>query len=211
MILFSREVLFVHNPKTAGTSLLAYLEKALPEVRKAGTPELGTHHPHLSCALEYACAQTGNRPWDFKRILVCVRDPVERERSMYAYFRSIAHLPGTRYELNDPALEYVVRTAAASDPDTYIRRLFYGPGIDVWKSRRYYESDDGKTPPALRLLRTTHLDSDLGAALRGVEHNDVGSIPHTNKSDSSAVYFSARTAAMIRHSYAWMAPMRIGA
>ena len=177
MILFNREVLFVHNPKTAGTSLLACLESVLPEVQKAGTPEIGTHHPHLSRALAYACEKTGNCPEDFKCILVGVRDPVERERSMYAYFRAIADLPGTSAELNDPSLELVVKAAARCDLDTYIRFLFYGRGVDVWRSRFYYRTDDGRTLAALRLLRLPTLFGDLSAALCGVEHNAIDQFP----------------------------------
>jgi len=43
MILFNRQVLFVHNPKTAGTSVLRFLEQVLPDVAMAGVNELGTH------------------------------------------------------------------------------------------------------------------------------------------------------------------------
>lgn len=124
MILFNRDVLFVHNPKTAGTSLLAFLAEALPGARQAGVDELGTHHPHLALALGFACAKTGNRPEGFKRILVVNREPVARERSMYAYFKVLSGLSTTAANLNDSAMERLVKLSAELECNAYLRALF---------------------------------------------------------------------------------------
>lgn len=205
MILFNREVLFVHNPKTAGTSLLDCLQNALPNCKTAGVNELGTHHPHLDMAMGYACAVTGNKPQDFKRVLVGSRDPVDRERSMYAYFRSIHGYPGIVRELNaDPLFLRFITLAHENDPDHYISRTVAQIGTcDVWYSRYYYRGGTFERP-RLSILRISNLETDLHRALEGVELKAPVALEHKNATESGKVYFGQRAIEMIRWSYRWM-------
>src|SRR5262249_19249880 len=90
VIFFNSQVLFVHNPKTAGTSLLQFFRDAFDEpFHMAGTPELGTYHPSLARACSYACAVMSVKPEQFSKIITCVRNPYAREVSMYWYFRDV--------------------------------------------------------------------------------------------------------------------------
>src|SRR5262245_44151147 len=113
MILFNKELLFVHNPKTAGTSLLKHLgERLSGQVHYAGVNELGTYHPSLSRALAYACTVTHNNSHDFRRIISVMRNPYDREISMYVYFRdSLCHSTSLTRDLNDPMMGRIVRQA----------------------------------------------------------------------------------------------------
>lgn len=206
MILFNRDVLFVHNPKTAGTSLLKWLGDALPDTGVAGVRELGTHHPHLPLALRHACTVTGNAPDQFKCILAVVREPVSRERSMYAHFRNLSTREDTPANLNDPAMEHWVRLSAACDANAYMRALESELGhCDIWRSREFYRLAGGK-PTNMRVLRLSRLRDDLASALRGVfDHPPLPTLPELNQSDSSAVGFDDRSLDFIARSYAWMA------
>lgn len=205
MILFNRDLLFVHNPKTAGTSLLAWFSAALESVEKAGVKDLGTHHPSLSLALGYACARTGNRPESFKRIVAVAREPIDRERSMYNYFRFLATAPGTPQELNDPAMMRIVRRSAELDCNIYMQWLEEEVGTcDIWRSRCYYRTAEGRTPENLRVLRFHNLHHELSAALYGVRITDkMSPLPHLNQSQSDAVTFNERSIKFINRSYAW--------
>lgn len=207
MILFNREVLFVHNPKTAGTSVLAFLSAALPDARKVGVVELGSHHPSLELALGYACAQTGNRPQDFKRILVGLRDPVSREKSMYAYFRSISAFPQIELEINDAEILRIVRKSTELDCNSYMQWLWNERGsCDIWNSRRYYSTAAGARPDNIAVLRFSHIQTDIRWALNGLRKNPLLAepLPHLNATDTANVGFNDNSRTIIARSYAWM-------
>ena len=93
MIVFNDETLLVHNPKTAGTSLITYLLSNLPgPVHTAGVRQLGTYHPSLSMSMGYAAAVVGTM--SFKRVISVIRNPFDREVSMYLYYRNVTRLIG---------------------------------------------------------------------------------------------------------------------
>src|SRR5262249_35779726 len=128
MIVFNPDLLFVHNPKTAGTSIATFLMNRLPDARAAGVTELGTYHPSLSMSLGYACAMLGVRPEQLL-VLIAVRDPFDRERSMYSYFRRhLATSPTLREDMNDPEMERWVATAARLDFNAYLSKLWHSIG-----------------------------------------------------------------------------------
>lgn len=205
LIIFNREVLFVHNPKTAGTSMLRWLSSVLPSAQTVGIRELGTHHPHLSMALGYACGRTGNQPGDFKRILAVVRDPVDRERSMYSHFQSLATRPDTPEHLKDELMLRRVHLAAQLEFDEYMRTLDRELGhCDVWQSRWFYFAMDGERLPNSQVLRFSKLDEDLSAALRDVELTSEPPLPHLNRSDSANVSVDGWSEHFILKSYRWM-------
>src|SRR5262245_2434260 len=167
MILFNKQLLFVHNPKTAGTSLLHYLgERLVGPVYRAGVKEIGTHHPSLSMALGYACAITKNRVQDFRRIISVVRDPYDREISMYVYFRDVLNRSPTLAEdLNDSELESAVSMAGQLEFREYLVWLWKKFGTcDVWQSRCYYRTAEGRIPKSLYVIKMERLEQDLAAA-----------------------------------------------
>ncbi len=205
MILFNRDVLFVHNPKTAGTSLLKWLGDALPDAHVAGVRELGTHHPHLPLALRHACAVTGNAPDQFKCILAVAREPISRERSMYAHFRNLSTREDTPANLNDPAMERWVRLSAECDANAYMRALESELGhCDIWRSREFYRLA-GARPANMRVLRLSRLQDDLASVCAMFAHFSLPTLPELNPSGGGGVAFDERSVDFIARSYAWMA------
>ncbi|MGI3902679.1 MAG: hypothetical protein ACRYGP_20530 [Janthinobacterium lividum] len=203
MILFNDDTLFVHNPKTAGTSLLSFFQTALPgPVRTAGVKELGTHHPSLSMAIGYACGVTGQSSFD--RVLTVIRNPWDREVSMYVYFRDVLSTsPALAENLPDPAMRHRVQKAAELSFKSYLRWLWKTEGtVDVWNSRFFYQPVEGGRSEALHVLRFEHLKRDLDRCLSA----RAASVPKMNVSDRgpTASYYDKRTADLVRRSYRWM-------
>lgn len=203
MILFNDHILFVHNPKTAGTSLLSYLkETLLGNVRTAGVQQLGTYHPSLSMALGYACGVTGRMGFD--RVLSVIRNPFDREVSMYLYFREVLSTsPGLATDLPDLAMQKRVFKSAELGFKDYIKWLWNTEGtVDVWRSRCFYERAEGWTLEGLQVLRFEHLKDDLAKTLG----HTIVDLPDTNRSTRkpTAYYFDTETCDSVRKSYSWM-------
>lgn len=203
MIAFNSQVLFVHNPKTAGTSLIAHLQAVLPRpVYVAGANELGTHHPALSTALGYACGVTGKS--HFYKVLSIIRNPFDREISMYRYFREVlAASPGLESDMPDPAMRRRVHKAAELEFNAYLHWLWNEEGtVDIWRSRCFYELAEGTRLESLRVLRFELIATDLARALG----TDESSLPHLNASHnhSPACRFDAQSVEIVQASYEWV-------
>jgi len=209
MILFNRDLLFVHNPKTAGTSMLHYLGEILPPpVHRAGVKEIGTNHPSLPQALDYACAVADRRPGDFVRIIATVRNPFDREISMYRYFHDVlCRSPTVSRDLNDAAIEGAVGMAGRLDFSDYLAWVWRQFGTcDIWRSRCFYRTAQGRAPDNLRVIRTEHIEADLAAALAGIAGLKNASFPRLNVSDRTAGEpgFTDHTRSLVAQSYRWM-------
>jgi hypothetical protein len=210
MILFNRQVLFVHNPKTAGSSVLSFLKTILPKpLYFAGVKEIDTYHPSLSTAIEYACSVTRNQASDFRRIITCIRNPYDREVSMYCYFRDVLNnSPSLKADLNDPAIESIVRRAGMLDFGPYLEWLYTHHGTcDIWQSRRFYSLDDTRIPYMLSVLHTESLDTEIREALRGVDVvDDSSSVPRLNASTRGPTrdYFDIESEQVVTNSYEWI-------
>src|SRR5947209_4351954 len=124
MIVFNDSLLFVHNPKTAGTSVASFLQSHLPgNVRSAGIGQLGTFHPSLSMAYGYACGVTGK--FALQTVLSVVRNPFDREVSMYVYNRDVlSRSADLRVNLPDAAMQRRVLKAAQLSFSDYLRWLW---------------------------------------------------------------------------------------
>jgi len=164
----------------------------------------------LTPALDYAAAKLGVRPQDFKRVLVAAREPVSRELSMYAYFQILAESPSVEADLNDAAMLAWVRRAAREDPDAYMAALEREIGhCDVWRSRLFYRTAEGRRPENLRILRFERLEEDLREALSGVDRIAEADLLHLNHSNSNRIRFNDASEAFIARSYAWMRELEI--
>lgn len=203
MILFNERILFVHNPKTAGTSVLAHLQAVLADpVYTAGANELGTHHPALSTAVGYACGVTGKSFFDV--VLTVIRNPFDREVSMYRYFREVlAESPGLESDMPDAAMRHRVRKSAELEFNAYLQWLWDNEGtVDIWRSKYFYELAEGTRLESLRVLRFETVASDLGEALG----TDGPSLPHLNASrnHSPICHFDTKSIRIVRASYDWV-------
>ena len=203
MIIFNQRVLFVHNPKTAGTSVLAHLQAVLAgPVYMAGAKELGTHHPALSTALGYACGVTGKSRFDI--VLTVARNPFDREVSMYHYFREVlATSPGLESDMPDSAMRRRVHKAAELEFNAYLQWLWDEEGtVDIWRSRFFYELAEGTRLEGLRVLRFETVANDLAQALG----TDKPSLPYLNATPkhSAACQFDAHSIRVVQASYDWV-------
>lgn len=212
MILFSASLLFVHNPKTAGTSLLSFLSDRLSgPVYRAGVRELGTHHPHLSQAKEYARRIAGFSDLGTQsRIIAVVREPLDRERSMYLYYRNVLSTSvALEADLPDPEMQRAVFQAAAL---SFSEWLDWQAGefghCDIWQSRRYYQTDDGEYPDQLVVLRFEHLEADLSLLMTRLELSPLG-LPKLNTMERGNTDLGVREdqVEFVARSYAWMRQM----
>jgi hypothetical protein len=201
VIVFNSQTLFVHNPKTAGTSLIAHLQAILPgPVYVAGVNELGTHHPSLSSALAYACGVTGKS--HFNVVLTVLRNPFDRELSMYRYFREVlANSPGLQSDMPDARMQRYVRKAAELEFNAYLHSLWDEEGtVDIWRSRSFYETEEGTRLDSLRVLRFEALRDDLARAL-GTKRR---ALPHLNATSKSVYNFDDKSINIVQSSYKWM-------
>ncbi len=203
MIVFNDTTLFVHNPKTAGTTLISFLQSTLPgPVYTGGVQQLGTYHPSLSKAMGYACGVRGHARFD--RIISVIRNPFDREVSMYTYFRDVlSKSPELHINLPDAAMQRRVRKSVELEFRDYLRWLWDEEGtVDVWRSRCFYEAVEGTEMGPLKLLRFEHLDEDLSLVLN-VE--DIR-LPKLNASERRRTpeYYDQYTEYIVRRSYDWM-------
>ena len=137
--------------------MLAHLQAVLASpVYMAGANELGTHHPALSTALGYACGVTGKSR--FEIVLTVIRDPFDREVSMYRYFREVlAESPSLESDMPDAAMRRRVRKAAELGFNA-LSPMFVGRG----RHCRYF----GAPGTSTRLAEGTRLESLEGVAVR---------------------------------------------
>ena len=207
MILFNNDFLFVHNPKTAGTSLLDYFHKVLPgPIHIAGVQEIGTYHPHLGISLEYATAKLGGT---FKRILAVTRNPYSREVSMYFHFRDRVGPSAARsQDLNSPLIEKAVLKSMVLDFRPYIEWLWNEFGTcDIWDSSRYYQLDDHSTPKTMRVISMENIAAELPAAMAGFTKPEAQGVTltHVNTTEHAPfeAYYDARSEQLVAASYLW--------
>lgn len=208
MILFNTRLLFVHNPKTAGTSLLRFFEDCLQgQVFKAGVKELGTYHPHLCEAEAYAASVLGRTEPGFEYIVSVARNPFDRERSMYRYFREVlANSPTLKADLPDPDMLEAVQVAAELPFGDFVRWMVtQRGGCDLWRSRAFYERRPGTHPLRLTLLRCESLETDLQTYLPDDLFGSREPLPRLNTAlAGEQVEISDETADAIAGSYPWL-------
>jgi len=208
LIVFSRDLLFVHNPKTAGTSLIRFWQEALSgDIHMAGVRELGTHHPHLAESLAYARAVLGAGDEAPRHVVAVLRDPLDRERSMYAYYRhTLSSSPGLAEDLPDPVQREAVRMATLLSFADWLAWQGETFGhCDLWRSRLYYQLPDGQSPPHLRIARFERLEEDILAVMDELRLT-APYLPRLNVSERDTVPGDPGDAAraLIERSYAWI-------
>ncbi|MCJ2028795.1 sulfotransferase family protein [Methylobacterium sp. J-043] len=207
MILFNRELLFVHNPKTAGTSILRYLRSVLPEVQTAYIKTLGSNHPTLSLSVGYACGVLAQPPSAFKRVLVMTRNPFDREVSVYEHYRQNLQYDTIAEDLNSPVLLEAVRQAARMPFDAYLHWVWETHGTcDLWNTESYHRTEETFSLPQLAIVKVEEIETGLAAALQGVTLQDGEALPHINTTArrAAAAYYDEATLDIVRKSYAWM-------
>lgn len=187
-MLFSKNMLFLHVPKTAGMALAEYFVRTLPRpiYRTDPHPETSTGEPgvtiipggrHQTLAEAALVVRSyGFELPDFPVILVVLRNPYDLEVSRYSYYFGLPHW-------FHPLTEWTAHNWRLARRETFEKFALYA----VWgfapeqKVENYYRLNE--TPlPNLRFVRFEHLNEELPDILRDVGIEPVGSIPQINVS-----------------------------
>jgi hypothetical protein len=165
-VLIADGVLFVHPPKTAGTSVVEFLVKNLPGEKTLTMPPgqpaqkgarilPGIRHETLAQAVTVV-EGLDMRLTDFRLVLAVIRNPYDLEVSRFAYFR-LGH-PWDRGRPQEIAL--------TGDFDRFCREAGYPWGHHAPIERWY--TLDGRMPSNLRLIRFESLAQELTDVVGGI-------------------------------------------
>lgn len=228
-MIFSEDLLFIHVPKTGGSSITAYLCDVLPkpiylsqpfceeELTDLGILQIpGIRHETLAEARDVVAAY-GFDLDRFPLILATIRNPYDLDVSRYAYLRE-----GHEWERGaeqDLALTSGFEAFAVRNPHRGGHWTTDGPnGVSPFefarhgRQRRGYPNDlaaffaiDGHCPRNLRILRFEHLAEDLVAALRGIGIDAGGEFPWINRSDHDHYlsYYTPSAEESVYRRYRW--------
>ena len=185
-MIFNHQLLFLHVPKTGGSSVRHYLLEVLPtpvfcsmpEDHQADLPPRATRipgvaHESLGEARSILAAR-GQRLDRLRLIIACARNPYELEVSRYAFLRQ---------ELN--SYNHGAEQALALTGDFELFAVVSRP-----HGQRPIDSYfvlDGLVPPSLRVVRLEDAANELSSALRkvGIEA-DGPALSHRNRSHHGA-------------------------
>jgi hypothetical protein len=205
-MLLTRDVLFVHAPKTAGMAVTEYLIANLPGAKIMTLPPgherslrnvtvlPGRRHENLAEAVELM-RKMGRSPSDLKLIHAVFRNPYELEVSRYHYYR-LGH-PWDRGRLQDLEMTGVF--------DRFCREALYPYIAAPLPIETYYTLDGVKPPANMRLLRQERLEGDLDAAVSeiAVRHRRL---KHVNVTEHAAWthYITPANEPFIFDKYRWL-------
>ena len=204
-MIFSKDLLFVHVPKTGGMSVTRYLLEVLPrpiyysvDRRDERITDEGIHqfpgirHETLAEARDIVREYGFDIP-DFPLILAVLRNPYAIEVSRYKYMQQdYAWLSGSVKEL-----------ALNEDFVTFALKSSYHGGSS--RPLDDYFLLEGKAPPNLRILRLESLLEELKSALRGIGIEKVAELPHENTSfhGDYRLYYSKAAEEIVYQKYRW--------
>jgi hypothetical protein len=161
-MILSRKLLFVHVPKTGGTSVRRHLLASLPGhvAEVAGSAEaapgargtvrrlIGNKHVDLTAARPIVQLFARCDIPDLPLVLAGVRDPYEREISLYRYW--LRNAAQADEELGASWREFEAFTLRASTLDRNLRSFYRLKNVDL---------------PNLRFIRCERMEEDLNEAL----------------------------------------------
>lgn len=185
-MLISKKLIFVHYPRTGGTSIQHYLRKTLPDryypmddPKLSREKKLWITHQGLPAAWNYA-HQLGLDPRKIPS-LVCIRNPYAQMLSGYLY---LAQKWGDQVgDLEDTFLDYLKNLKAKTPPAQAHR----------WEHATYGQYTDflmlnGQTPTNLTIGRTETLERDVMRFLKKqLRVKPRLKLPHVNASKHNAV------------------------
>ncbi len=207
IMIFNKDVLFIHVPKTGGMAVSEVLLQALPKPLHYSHPHRpdprlaargivefpGSRHETAAMCRE-AMARHGYDIGAVKLVLAVVRDPYEIEVSRFAYLQNgNAWDSGSNQEL---ALDGDFEAFARASDD-------HGGG--TVPIEEYFELD-GERMPALRVLRQEDLAEDLRAALASVGIDGGPALRRLNTSRHGAVhgYYTPGAEEAVFRRYRWI-------
>ncbi len=206
-MIFSKDLVFLHVPKTGGVSVSQYLFKALPKPVYYVRPTAlqaptyvhvpGNNHQTLAGAQEIL-AQHGFDLMALPLILTVIRNPYDLAVSRYSYFRR----PDTPAGKSSRVLEL----ARESDFAGFVRTSIATPSINFMRTFHKFYYLKRKRPPNLTIARFENLERDIKAALAGIGISSDAEFPWHNKSERRAFpeYYDEETEELIYHAAKWV-------
>ena len=204
-MIWNDDVLFLHVPKTGGTSATFWLARNLrPKVHYTAPEKMkahrrakfhqGTRHESLAEAAEYFAADR-RRLSEFAAIFAVMRNPYDLDVSRFFSLR----------ELGTAGAGKAHQLAMAGDFAAFLAEApFNGyspPTID-----RYFRIADGEMPPNMTLLTFESLADDLATHLAPYLHDEAEPrLGHLNQSDRGdwREYFDGETEALCYQRHRW--------
>jgi tetratricopeptide (TPR) repeat protein len=205
-MIFSDRLLFLHVPKTGGSSVVQYLLETLPRPvyyslppdHEADVPPgvirfHGIAHETLGEA-RLVLAERSRRLEDVPVVVACVRNPYELEVSRFAYLRR---------DLNsyNHGLQQAVALLGDFELFAMCSRVHGGRPLES------YFVLDGVVPPNLRIIKLESIERDLARCLAeaGVG-TGAAKIPHHNRSahDPFPSYYTPAAEQAVYEKYKWI-------
>jgi SAM-dependent methyltransferase len=213
-MIFSKDILFLHVPKTGGMSVTSYLLDLLPPpvyyvrppdlredfARRNGVvPIVGPRHGSLADAADLAREQ-GLALSDFKLLIAVLRNPYSLDVSLYHYLRT-GH-PWDEGPNQRLALTRDFATFAASSS-------FSGDIASPLQSHRPLESYfywEGEFPANLTIARFESLEADVKDALSSAGIATDLKFPWKNKSrhEDFSAYYTKEAEEAVYRKYKWV-------
>ncbi len=203
-MIFSQDLLFIHVPKTGGTSISVNLFQTLkrpvyythpnplPVSADPGVIWIeGDGHEKPAEARELV-ARYGLNITRFRLILAVIRNPYAREVSAYSYLAVRDEPPTEAGEL-----------ALCLDFEGFVSRSFRNRNGRVTEG--YYKLD-GVIPSNMKILKQENLAAEYASALRSVGLDPGNGLPHVNKSQHAnfAAYYTEVSEQAVYQNYKWM-------
>jgi hypothetical protein len=204
-MLWNRQLLFIHVPKTAGMSITEHLMRwlsgpvylAVPEGHKPRDPPQhvrvvqGRRHATLEQARD-ALATYGVNLYDVPLISAVVRNPYEMEVSRFFYLRK-----GNPWDAG-PDQELAM--------SGNFEEFAVGIGCDSLRLERYYTLD-GRMPSNFHVLRFERLQEDFSQLATFLALPETaGPLPQENVTSHRPYgeYMTQRTEEFVYRRYQWM-------
>jgi hypothetical protein len=205
-MMFTKDVLFMHVPKTGGMALTSYLLDLLPGDKYYTAPEpdpmvergradvyhlAGSRHETLEEA-EQIFAPFGFHLSNFPLIIVGARNPYALEVSRYAYLQ-------TGHAIDSGAEQDL---AMSSDFATFVLKS----DAELSSSIDRYYTIGGKLPENLHIVRQEYMDADLAQALSEVGIEVTRRVPVDNESlhDDYRTYYTELSESIVYEKYRWI-------
>lgn len=205
-MIFSKDLLFIHIPKTGGMSVSDYLLDVLPKPVYYAHPDFdeslaargvhqikGKRHETLAEARDVVRTH-GFHIQDFPAIVAVLRNPYSLEVSRYSYLQA-----GHPWDRGPNQ-----RLALTEDFGTFAQLSTYHGGAT--RAIEHYLLLDGALPERLRVLRFETLVDDIKACLQSLGLPAAGEFPWKNRSphlDYRAYYTGAAEQAVFDR-YRWV-------
>lgn len=205
-MIFCKDILFIHVPKTGGMSLTKYLLEVLPRPVYYAHPEgdkrtadnsivqiPGLRHETLEEA-EKAVREYGFELSKFPLILAVLRNPYSLEVSRYAYLQKghpVDKGHNQQLALTRSFESFAIESFDHGGPSRRLKRYFFLKG---------------KMPKNLKIIKFENLAEDVREALRGVGIEKTADLPWVNRSvhDHFLSYYTKGAEEAVYRRYKWV-------